>query len=66
MIGKGFGIEGHKVETHEDLEKGIQKMVDHDGPYLLEVVIEKEDNVVPMIPSGASVSDIMLEPGTNR
>lgn len=66
MIGKGFGIEGHKVETREDLEKGIQKMVDHDGPYLLEVVIEKEDNVFPMVPSGASVSDIMLEPGTNR
>ncbi len=65
MIGKGFGIEGHKVETREDLEKGIQKMVDHDGPYLLEVVIEKEDNVFPMVPSGASVSDIMLEPGTN-
>jgi acetolactate synthase I/II/III large subunit len=62
MIGKGFGIEGHKVEVREELEKGIQKMVDHDGPYLLEVVIEKEDNVFPMVPSGASVSDVMLEP----
>ncbi len=61
-IGKGFGIEGHKVELREDLESGIQKMVDHPGPYLLEVVIEKEDNVFPMIPTGASVSDIMLEP----
>jgi acetolactate synthase I/II/III large subunit len=62
MIGKGFGIEGHKVETRENLESGIQKMIDHDGPYLLEVVIEKEDNVFPMVPSGASVSDVMLEP----
>jgi acetolactate synthase I/II/III large subunit len=61
-IGKGFGIEGHKVEVREDLESGIQKMIDHDGPYLLEVVIEKEDNVFPMIPTGASVSEIMLEP----
>jgi acetolactate synthase I/II/III large subunit len=61
MIGKGFGIEGHKVEVREDLESGIQKMIDHDGPYLLEVVIEKEDNVFPMVPSGASVSDVMLE-----
>jgi acetolactate synthase-1/2/3 large subunit len=37
-------------------------MIDHPGPYMLEVVIEKEDNVFPMVPSGASVSDIMLEP----
>ena len=61
-IGKGFGIEGHKVEKREDLESGIQRMVDHPGPYLLEVVIEKEDNVFPMVPSGASVSDVILEP----
>ena len=65
-IGKGFGIEGHKVEAREDLEDSIQKMIDYDGPYLLEVVIEKEDNVFPMVPSGASVSDVMLEPGTKH
>jgi acetolactate synthase I/II/III large subunit len=62
MIGKGFGIEGHKVEVRDDLEAGIQRMIDYPGPYLLEVVIEKEDNVFPMVPSGASVSDVMLEP----
>lgn len=61
-IGKGFGIEGHKVEVRDNLESGINKMIEHDGPYLLEVVIEKEDNVFPMVPTGASVSDIILEP----
>jgi acetolactate synthase-1/2/3 large subunit len=62
MIAKGFGIEGHKVEKRDNLEAGIQQMIDHDGPYLLEVTIEKEDNVFPMVPTGASVSDIILEP----
>ena len=62
MIAKGFGIEGHKVDVRDDLEAGIQKMIDHKGPYLLEVTIEKEDNVFPMIPTGASVSEIKLEP----
>jgi len=62
MIGKGFGIDGHKVDKREDLESSIQKMVDYDGPYLLEVSIEKEDNVFPMVPTGASVSDVLLEP----
>jgi acetolactate synthase I/II/III large subunit len=61
-IAKGFGIDGHKVEERSELESGIQKMVDHKGPYLLEVVIEKEDNVFPMVPAGASVSEVMLEP----
>lgn len=60
-IAKGFGITGHKVEVRDDLESGIQKMIDHDGPYLLEVAIEKEDNVFPMVPTGASVSEIVLE-----
>ena len=61
-IGKGFGIDGHTVDKREDLDTSIQKMLDHDGPYLLEVKIEKEDNVFPMVPTGASVSDVILEP----
>ena len=61
MIANGFGMASHKVTKREDLEDGIQKMIDHPGPYLLEVVVEKEDNVFPMVPSGASVSDILLE-----
>ncbi|MEN8116058.1 MAG: biosynthetic-type acetolactate synthase large subunit [Bacteroidota bacterium] len=60
-IAKGYGIEGHKIEKREDLDAGMQKMIDHDGPYVLEVTIEKEDNVFPMVPAGASVSDVMLE-----
>ncbi|WP_319228700.1 biosynthetic-type acetolactate synthase large subunit [Draconibacterium orientale] len=61
-IGKGFGIPGHTVDKREDLDASIKKMLDHDGPYLLEVKIEKEDNVFPMVPTGASVSDVILEP----
>jgi acetolactate synthase-1/2/3 large subunit len=61
-IAKGFGIPGHKVDVRDDLETGIKRMIAHEGPYLLEVTIEKEDNVFPMVPTGASVSDILLEP----
>ncbi len=62
MIAKGYGIKGQKVDKRENLEKTVQEMLDHSGPYLLEVVVEKEDNVFPMVPAGASVSHIMLEP----
>jgi acetolactate synthase I/II/III large subunit len=62
MIAKGFGMEGQKVTSRENLDTAVQEMIDFDGPYLLEVVIEKEDNVFPMVPAGASVSHIILEP----
>jgi acetolactate synthase-1/2/3 large subunit len=62
MIAKGYHIEAAKVDKREDLDAAIQKMIDHKGPYLLEVTIEKEDNVFPMVPTGASVSEIILEP----
>lgn len=61
-IARGFGIPGFKVEQREELEKGVDQMLAHDGPFLLEVVIEKEDNVFPMVPAGATVSEVMLEP----
>lgn len=60
-IAKGFGIEASSVSDRENLDQSIQQMFDHDGPYLLEVMVEKEDNVFPMVPSGASVEDIRLE-----
>ncbi len=61
MISNGFGMAAHKVEKREELEASVQKMLLHDGPYLLEVVVEKEENVFPMVPVGSSVSDIILE-----
>ena len=61
-IAKGFGIPGTKVDEREDLDAAVRQMLDQPGPFLLEVTIEKEDNVFPMVPSGASVSQVMLEP----
>ena len=60
-IAKGFGVEASKVETRDNLDASIDKMFSHDGPYLLEVVVEKEGNVFPMVPAGASVSDVRLD-----
>ena len=60
-IAKGYFIESKKVEKREELDIEIKKMIEFNGPYLLEVIIEKEDNVFPMIPSGSSVSDVRLE-----
>ena len=60
-ISKGYFIESKRVSKRKDLNSSVKQMLSHDGPFLLEVCVEKEDNVFPMIPSGSSVSDIRLE-----
>ena len=60
-VSKGFGIEASSVCERRYLKQQMEVMMRHDGPYLLEVMIEKEDNVFPMVPSGASVDEIRLE-----
>jgi len=60
-IAQAYGIPGKKVYKHEELENEMQKMRIHPGPYLLEVDIEQEDNIFPMMPAGASVEEIRLE-----
>ncbi|NIG57263.1 biosynthetic-type acetolactate synthase large subunit [Chitinophaga sp. Cy-1792] len=61
QIAKGFFIPGKKVTAREDLAAAIDEMLATDGAYLLEVVVEQEDNVFPMVPAGAPVSTIRLE-----
>ena len=60
-IAKGFNINANRVSERKDLDQAVKEMMASDQPYFLEVCVEKEDNVFPMIPSGASVSDIRLE-----
>ncbi len=60
-ISDGFGIPAARVNASAELEAAVDKMLNTDGPYLLEVVVEKEENVFPMVPSGESVANIRLE-----
>ncbi|MDP7184031.1 MAG: biosynthetic-type acetolactate synthase large subunit [Flavobacteriaceae bacterium] len=60
-IAKAYFLDSEKVENRSDLEPAVKRMVESKKPYVLEICVEKEDNVFPMIPSGASVSDIRLE-----
>ncbi len=60
-IAEGYDIKAKRVDKREDLQAAIQEMVQSKESYFLEVVIEKEDNVFPMIPTGASVSEVRLE-----
>lgn len=60
-IAKGYYINARRVTKREELADAVKEMIESKEPYFLEVCVEKEDNVFPMVPSGASVSDIRLE-----
>jgi acetolactate synthase-1/2/3 large subunit len=59
-LSKAYSIEAAKVDVKLDVKEALLKMLNHKGSYLLEVVVAKEENVFPMIPTGASVSEIRL------
>jgi len=59
-IAKGYFIDAERVTKRNQLDKAVSRMLSTDKPYFLEICVEKEDNVFPMIPTGASVSDIRL------
>ena len=60
-IAKGYHIPAQKVTERKDLAAAIEEMINAEGPYFLEVAVEKEDNVFPMIPTGASLNEIRLQ-----
>jgi acetolactate synthase-1/2/3 large subunit len=61
MIAKGYYLNARRVTKREELAEAVEEMIASKEPYFLEVCVEKEGNVFPMVPSGASVSDIRLE-----
>ncbi len=61
MLAKAYGIEGQSVNDRTLLQSSLKTMLDHDGSYLLEVMVGKENNVFPMVPQGCSVSEIRLK-----
>jgi acetolactate synthase-1/2/3 large subunit len=60
-IAAAYDIEAARVSERSALDAAIEEMIAHKGPYFLEVCVENEHNVFPMIPTGASVSEIRLK-----
>jgi acetolactate synthase-1/2/3 large subunit len=61
MVAKGYHIEGQRVSEREKLKDALSAMLSHDGAYLLEVMVGKENNVFPMVPQGCSVAEVRLK-----
>ena len=60
-IASAYGIPSQTVTERSQLDEAIRRMLATPGPYLLQCGVKEEDNVMPMIPLGASVDEVMLE-----
>ena len=60
-IAQGYHIKSKRVTERSELRDAVKEMMESDEAYFLEVKVEQEENVFPMIPTGAAVSDILLE-----
>ncbi len=58
---KSFGADGEKVETPEELDNALKKAFDSDGPYIIDCKINKDEFVLPMLPPGGSMDDIITK-----
>lgn len=65
-LADAYNIPAQKVEKRENLQSALKTMLDAKTPFFLEAVVGKEDNVFPMVPAGACVSDVLLEPPTKK
>ena len=59
-IAKGFGIKARQVVNKRDLHSAITEMIEHEGPYVLDVIVPYTEHVLPMIQQGKSAKDILL------
>lgn len=60
-LAKSYYIEAAKVDERANLRAALETMINHEGSYLLEVMVGRENNVFPMVPQGMSVSEIRLK-----
>lgn len=58
---EAYGIQGRRIDSKSQLKDGLIELVQSDKGYLLEIIVQKEDMVFPMVPPGASVEDVILE-----
>lgn len=60
-IAKGFGLQARQVRSKAEYPEALAEMLASDGPYLLDVICSYQEHVLPMIPSGGTVNDIITE-----
>ena len=61
-LAEAYGMKGIRVTKQDELESAIAEANAHDGPVIVDFVIEKVDDLYPMIPAGQSIEELIEEP----
>ena len=61
-VAEAYCIPGLRVTQREEVAPAIEQAMDHDGPFLIDFMVEPEENVFPMVPPGAAVAEFIEEP----
>jgi len=61
-IAEAYGIPALRVKRNEEVTPAIEQAVQHEGPFLIDFMVEPEENVYPMVPPGATVAEAIMEP----
>ncbi len=59
-LAESYGIKARRIRKKEEVEDALRELVAYKGPYLLDVIIAREENVYPMVPAGASLNNMLL------
>ena len=62
-VAKGFGWAAERISNPDELDTAVMRCLRHDGPYFLEVAVEKQENCFPMMPAGVPHNQILLKEG---
>ena len=62
----GFGVKSRRVVKKSELREAVREMIDHEGPYLLDIVVPYNEHVMPFIPAGASAKDILIHSNNGK
>ena len=60
-LAEAFGMEAERVSNIEDFEKAFKKGMAHNGPYLIDTLINEDEFVLPMLPPGGSIDDMITK-----
>ena len=63
MLAQAYGAKGERVDTVEALDAALTRAFAQDGPYLIDCVIDKDEFVLPMLPPGGSMDDMIVKVG---
>jgi acetolactate synthase-1/2/3 large subunit len=65
-LAEAFGASGLRITDREELRPAIRKMIETPGPFILDVVVDPDELVFPMVPAGAAIKDMIVRDGRKR